>query len=96
MTNLEAYEILRDDEAGKHWSELGYENVDEYNRDWEKAWQMALKALHYQPIVIKETDAEPRTLKAILDTETNDIYIREGNIRYWKEFRKCEVVEDDE
>ena len=45
MTNLEAYEVLRDDEAGKHWSELGYANVDEYNVAFEEAWQMALKAL---------------------------------------------------
>jgi len=31
----------------------------------------------YKPIILQEHDAEPRRLKAILDTETNDIYILE-------------------
>lgn len=96
MISLEAYEVLRDDEAGKHWSELGYENIDEYNVAFEEAWQMALKALlRYKPITLKETDAEPRTLKAILDTETSDIYIKEGDLHYWDKVRKCEVIEND-
>ena len=96
MTSLEAYEVLRDDEAGKHWSELGYKNVDEYNVAFEEAWQMALKALlRYKPITIKETDAEPRTLKAILDTETDEIYIFKGSYEYWTETKGCEVIEDD-
>lgn len=95
MTGLEAYEVLRDDEAGKHWSELGYKNVDEYNIAFEEAWQMALKALlRYKSITIKETDAEPRTLNAILDTETSDIYIKEGDLHYWEDARGCEVIED--
>lgn len=31
----------------------------------------------YKPIILQEHDAEPRRLKAILDVETNDIYILE-------------------
>lgn len=29
----------------------------------------------YKPIILQEHDAEPRRLKAILDVETNDIYV---------------------
>ena len=31
----------------------------------------------YKPIILQEHDAEPRRLKAILDVETNGIYILE-------------------
>lgn len=31
----------------------------------------------YKPIILQEHDAEPRTMRAILDVETNDIYILE-------------------
>lgn len=34
-------------------------------------------AERYEPIILQEHDAEPRRLKAILDMETNDIYILE-------------------
>ena len=33
-------------------------------------------AERYKPIVLQEHDAEPRTLRAILDTETDEIYVR--------------------
>ena len=33
------------------------------------------RAERYKPIVLQEHDAEPRTLKAILDTATDEIYI---------------------
>lgn len=31
----------------------------------------------YKPIILQEHDAEPRTMRAILDIKTNDIYILE-------------------
>lgn len=31
----------------------------------------------YKPIILQEHDAEPRRLKAILDVETNGIYVLE-------------------
>ena len=36
---------------------------------------MTLESQRYKPIILQEHDAEPRTLRAILDMETNDIYI---------------------
>lgn len=36
---------------------------------------MTLESQRYKPIILQEHDAEPRTMRAILDTETNDIYI---------------------
>jgi hypothetical protein len=41
-------------------------------------YKMAIKALEaqrYKPIILQEHDAEPRTMKAIIDTETDEIYI---------------------
>ena len=31
--------------------------------------------IRYKPIVLQEHDAEPRTLRAILDTATEEIYV---------------------
>ena len=33
------------------------------------------RAERYKPIILQEHDAEPRTLRAILDTETDEIYL---------------------
>ena len=49
MTNKEAIEILRDDEQGKHWSELGFSNVNEFNEAFDEAYDMAIKALEDRP-----------------------------------------------
>lgn len=40
---------------------------------------MGIKGIteRYKPIILQEHDAEPRRLKAILDVETNGIYILE-------------------
>jgi hypothetical protein len=43
--------------------------------EYEEFLNMFITALRYQPILLKEHDAEPRTLKAILDSKTNEIYI---------------------
>lgn len=43
----------------------------------DKVLDIAIKALKYKPIILQEHDAEPRTMRAILDVETNDIYILE-------------------
>lgn len=45
MTSSEAYEILRDDENCKHWSELGFKSIDEFNNAYNEAYEMALQAL---------------------------------------------------
>ena len=34
-----------------------------------------LPSQRYKPIILQEHDAEPRTLRAILDTETEEIYV---------------------
>lgn len=36
----------------------------------------ALEFQRYKPIILQEHDAEPRTMKAIIDTETDEIYVR--------------------
>lgn len=51
---------------------------DRNNPEWvrmETANLMAIKALRYQPIILQEHDAEPRRLRAILDTVTEEIYV---------------------
>ena len=37
---------------------------------------MKNKTERYKPIVLQEHDAEPRSLKAILDIATDEIYVR--------------------
>lgn len=39
------------------------------------ALDMAIQALRYRPIILQEHDAEPRRLRAILDTATEEIYV---------------------
>ena len=41
-----------------------------------EALDMGIKALRYRPIILQENDAEPRRLRAILDTATEEIYVR--------------------
>ena len=36
----------------------------------------ALESQRYKPIILQEHDAEPRTMKAIIDAETDEIYVR--------------------
>lgn len=43
---------------------------------FSRALDMAIKALRYKSIILQEHDAEPRRLKAILDTATEEIYVR--------------------
>lgn len=45
MTEKEAAKILRDDEKAKHWSELGFKSVDDFNKAFDEAYDMAIKAL---------------------------------------------------
>lgn len=43
-----------------------------------QALDMAIQALEsqrYKPIILQEHDAEPRTMRAIMDTETEEIYV---------------------
>jgi hypothetical protein len=35
----------------------------------------ALESKRYKPIILQEHDAEPRKMRAIIDTATDDIYI---------------------
>ena len=53
-------------------------NIDSYvgfDDEDNEALDMAITSLKYQLILLKEHDAEPRVLKAILDSTTNEIYI---------------------
>lgn len=91
MTNEEARRILIQDTESLKANPLV--TVDDCLYE---ALDMAIKALRYKPITLKETDSEPRTLKAILDTETDEVYIRQATIEYWENVRGREVVSDDE
>ena len=42
----------------------------------DKVIDIAINALRYRPIILQEHDAEPRRLRAILDTATEEIYVR--------------------
>ena len=54
-------------------------NYEQGNMGEQKeALEMAIKALEqqrYKPIILQEHDAEPRTMRAILDTATYEIYV---------------------
>jgi hypothetical protein len=59
------------------------ENVLQIKISKEELKQILLKgaqkpiAERYKPIILQEHDAEPRTLRAILDTATDEIYIHQ-------------------
>lgn len=40
------------------------------------------EATRFKPIILQEHDAEPRRMKAILDTETDYIYIMETTVGF--------------
>lgn len=70
MTNEEIIKGLQavNEHIGRHFNEGG-------------AWMaefidMAIKALRYRPIILQEHDAEPRRMKSLLDTATEEIYVR--------------------
>ena len=48
--------------------------------------------LYYKPITIKETDSEPRVLKALVDERTDEVYIRQFTLDYWVKKKRCEVT----
>ena len=54
----------------KHFCYKGY--LSERERD---RLLNALESKRYKPIILQEYDAEPRTMRAILDTATDEIYI---------------------
>ena len=54
----------------KHFCYKGY--LSERERD---RLLNALESKRYKPIILQEHDAEPRTMRAILDTATDEIYI---------------------
>ena len=45
VTNREALQILRDDEACIPWKNLGYADIEAFNLAWNEAFEIALKAL---------------------------------------------------
>lgn len=49
MTNEEAVKILRDDEKAVPWTELGYKTADEFNKAFDEAYELAIKALEERP-----------------------------------------------
>lgn len=83
MTNREA-RVYFTDCCLRLISVAKYENCYNYEtqqiedvsmrREFE-AKELASKALRYKPVILQEHDAEPRRLKAILDTATEEIYV---------------------
>lgn len=51
--------------------------IEDYSMRKEfEAKELASKALRYKPVILQEHDAESRRLKAILDTATEEIYVK--------------------
>ena len=65
-----------------------------HNGSYGTAIDLAIKALRYKPVILKETDAEPRTLNVILDTETNEVYIGRFELDAYIQ-AGCEVITND-
>ena len=53
------------------------------------------EATRFKPIILQEHDAEPRRLKAILDVESNGIYILETT-KGFAESMGMTIKEDEE
>lgn len=51
MTAEKALEILNGNKDV--WRELGYESIREFNKDWDIAFNMAIKALEQQVVLDK-------------------------------------------
>jgi hypothetical protein len=62
LSNADAIEVLKND-------------IEICTIQQKQACDMAIKALRYKPIILQEHDAEPRRLRAILDTATDEIYV---------------------
>lgn len=43
----------------------------------EEVVNKVIELMRYKPIILQEHDADPRTMRAILDVKKNDIYILE-------------------
>lgn len=72
MTNEEAIKWLNVER------QLIVEVPQDNSKELKEAYDMAIQALEsqrYKPIILQEHDAEPRTMRAILDTETEEIYV---------------------
>ena len=70
------------------------------SKDWASGIKFALATIEkaterYKPITLQERDAEPRRLKAILDVETNDIYILKTTKGFAEEYMGM-TIEDRE
>ena len=74
MTAEEALEILNGDKDV--WRELGYESIREFNKDWDIAFDIAIKALEtldrLESIIVNQLDEstdqkECMTLRWVLD-----------------------------
>lgn len=59
----------------KHLAYKGEFNERERDRLLSALDHYEEKMPRYKPIILQEHDAEPRTLRAILDTTTEEIYI---------------------
>lgn len=61
------------------------------SQDWASGIKFALATIEkaterYKPVTLQEHDAEPRRLKAILDMETNDIYVLKTTKEFAEEY----------
>lgn len=41
----------------------------------EEVVNKVIELMRYKPVILQEHDAEPRTMRAILDTATDEIYV---------------------
>lgn len=57
----------------------------------EEVVNKVIKLMKYKPVILQEHDAEPRRLNAILDTKTNEVYVKAALIGFTIE----EVNADD-
>lgn len=83
MTNEEAKKIIKQfrDRQGNSSDDI-------------EAFDMAIKSLRYRPIILQEHDAEPRRMRAILDTKTEEIYVYKLTRKDAELFRM--TIEEDE
>ena len=42
----------------------------------EEVVNKVIELMRYKPVILQEHDAEPRRLNAILDTKTNEVYVK--------------------
>jgi hypothetical protein len=73
MTDAKAINTLNS--LKQYYNDKNEDSYVGFDDEDNEAIDMAIKSLRYKPIILHEHDAEPRRLRAILDTATDEIYI---------------------